>query len=152
MKCNSLRMFILFGTVAICGASLAHDGATGIVKKRMDAMSDIGDQMKAMAAILKGEQTFDASSVHTSATIIAGHARNIPELFPEGSLKKPSEALPVVWSRWEDFTKLGSSMEASAVSLAEVANSAQSITDVRDQIIAVGKSCKACHADFRQAK
>ena len=44
-------MFILFGTVAICGASLAHDGATGIVKKRMDAMSDIGDQMKAMAAM-----------------------------------------------------------------------------------------------------
>jgi cytochrome c556 len=152
MKNSTLGTFVLITTVAICGASLAHDGATGIVKKRMDAMSDIGKQMKAMASMLKGEQAFDANSVHTSATIIAEHARNIPHLFPEGSMKKPSEALPVVWSRWEDFTKLGSTMEASAASLAEAAETAQSMAGIRDQIIAVGKSCKACHTDFRQAK
>jgi len=152
MKSRSLRAFVLLATMAICGASLAHDGATGIVKKHMDAMSDIGKQMKAMASMLKGEQAFDADSVQTSATIIAGHARNIPHLFPEGSMKKPSEALPVVWSRWEDFTKLGSTMETSAASLAEAAKIAQSIASIRNQIITVGKSCKACHTDFRQAK
>jgi len=43
-------------------------------------------------------------------------------------------------------------MEASAASLAEAADTAQSMADIEDQVIAAGKSCKACHTDFRQAK
>ena len=97
MNKNFLGTFVLVAGVAICGASLAHDDATGIVKKRMDAMSDIGDQMKTIASMLKGEKQFDAGSLAASATTIADHARKIPHLFPEGSLKKPSEALPAVW-------------------------------------------------------
>ena len=152
MNKNFLGTFVLVAGVAICGASLAHDGATGIVKKRMDAMSDIGDQMKTIASMLKGEKQFDAGSLAASATTIADHARKIPHLFPEGSLKKPSEALPAVWLRWEDFAKLGSTMQSSAASLAEAAKSARNVEDIKGQIIAVGKSCKACHKDFRLAK
>lgn len=145
-------MFLLVFVTVSSGYSLAHKGATGIVKQRMEAMSDIGKQMKAMAAMLKGELAFDANAIQDSANVIAGHARNIPDMFPEGSNNKPSEALPVVWSRWDDFIKLGSKMEASAASLAKAASSARSMAGLKDQIIAVGRSCKSCHRDFRQAK
>lgn len=152
MKISPLAAFVVLATMAIFGSALAHDGATGIVKKRMDAMSDIGKQMKTMAAMLKGETAFDAGAVQASATKIAGHSRDIPHLFPQGSLKKPSEALPAVWTRWEEFARLGKNMESSAGSLAEAAKTARNMAGVRDQVIAVGKTCKACHTDFRLAK
>jgi Na+(H+)/acetate symporter ActP len=39
--------------LALCGASaLAHKGATGVIKERMDAMEVMAAEMKALAAMV----------------------------------------------------------------------------------------------------
>ncbi len=136
----------------LSGLALAHSGATGIVKQRMDVMSDVGEQMKTIAAIMKGEVAFDGQVVSSAAAKMATHAEMIPQLFPEGSIDGPSEALPAIWQDWEEFTQLGSSLKDKAGALASVAQTAKSPTDLTEALVAVGATCKGCHEKFRLAK
>lgn len=124
----------------------------GVVKQRMDAMKQLGQGMKSIAAMVKGEAEFDAAVVEMSARMIARHAGEMPELFPEGSLDKPTEALPVIWARWDEFTGIAMQMEADAIALAEASRNASSVENILPHLAEVGKSCKACHQDFRLAK
>jgi cytochrome c556 len=136
----------------LSGIALAHDGATGMVMQRMEAMKEIGSSMKAIGAMVKGEREFDGAAVESAAGVIAGHAKHMPHMFPEGSLDKPTEALPVIWVRWDNFTGIAKTMEADAMALAKAAKVASSAQDILPQLAEVGKSCKSCHQDFRQAK
>jgi len=137
---------------ALSGIALAHDGATGMVMQRMEAMKEISASMKAIGAMVKGEKEFNAAEVESSALVIAGHSKHIGHMFPEGSLDKPTEALPVIWTRWDDFTRIGKEMEMSALALAEASKTAATAQDIVPQLGAVGQTCKSCHQDFRQAK
>ena len=143
---------ILASAISATGVALSHSGATGIVKKRMDVMSDIAKSMKAIGAMMKGEAAFDAEVVKKSATAIADHTAHIPKLFPEGSDKKPSEALPTIWTDWDKFIKLSSEMGERAKALAVAAEGASGPGEIGAQFGAVAKTCKACHADFRLKK
>ncbi len=134
------------------GLAYSHSGATGIVKHRMDAMSDIAKSMKAIGAMIKGETGFDAAVVKSAASSIAGHAERIPELFPEGSMDKPSEALPSIWEDWAGFTSIAKDMGREAKELAAAADGASQIDQIKAPFGALAKTCKACHSDFRLAK
>lgn len=136
----------------VSGIAMAHEGATGIVMHRMEAMKEISESMKTIAAMVKGEKEFDAADVEAAARVIAGHGKHMPHMFPEGTLDKPTEALPVIWTRWDDFTGLAKKMETDALALAEAARGASSAQDIVPQLGEVGKSCKACHQDFRLAQ
>ncbi|MGI9484228.1 MAG: c-type cytochrome [Hyphomicrobiales bacterium] len=151
---NAKTFLSVAAVVAIAATSvvLAHSGATGIVKKRMDAMSDIGKNMKTIGTMLKGEAAFDGEAVKASASVIAGHAKEIPHLFPEGSNEKPTEALPSVWDKWDEFTAIASDLESAAGRLAEVASSAGDVSEIKKQFLGVAKTCKSCHEDFRLKK
>jgi cytochrome c556 len=147
------RLSVCLVALAACAtAALAHTGAMGVVKQRMDAMKQLGDGIKSIAAMVKAEAEFDAAAAEMSARMIARHASEMPALFPEGSLDKPTEALPVIWARWDDFTGIAKQMEADAMALAEASRSASSAEDILPHLAEVGKSCKACHQDFRLAK
>jgi cytochrome c556 len=142
----------LVAAIAVSGIAVAHDGAMGIVKTRMEMMKDVGASMKLIGAMVKGEAAFDAAKVEEAANTIAKHAGHIPKIFPEGSLDKPTEALPVIWTRWDDFTRIGKEMETAAQALAEAAKTAGEAKDIVPQLGAVGQTCKSCHQDFRLAK
>ncbi|MGB7206094.1 MAG: cytochrome c [Anderseniella sp.] len=142
-------------TIVVGSASslvIAHDGATGMVMQRMEAMKEIGTSMKTFGAMLKGEKAFSATEAEAAAMLIAGHGKHIGHMFPEGSLDKPTEALPVIWTRWDEFIRIAREMETSAQALAEASKNASSAQDILPNIEAVGKSCKACHQEFRLAK
>ena len=98
----------------------AHSGAKGIVKERMESMKSIGAQMKKLGAIVKDPKLFDASQVQNSAKILQEHAEKIPELFPEGSNEKPSEARVEIWSDWDKFVSIANDLVKSAVDLQTV--------------------------------
>ena len=134
------------------GVAFSHSGATGVVKHRMDAMSDIAKSMKAIGAMIKGETGFDAATVKASADSIAEHAARMPELFPEGSTKKPSEALPAIWEDWARFTTIAQDMGTKGKALAAAADGASQIDQIKAPFGALAKTCKACHSDFRLAK
>ena len=61
------KQILIALTLTATGAVLAHSGATGVVKQRMDAMVDMGDKSKIVANMFKGKTEFDkACLLYTS--------------------------------------------------------------------------------------
>ena len=118
-----MKLKILAATAAISIitgvlAAYAHTGATGVYKERMDAMGDMGDVVKRLSAMMRGETAYDADAVKAGAKTIRSHAGStMTGLFPEGSAHPPSEAKPEIWSDWDAFTALANQLETFAQGL-----------------------------------
>ena len=105
-------------TIATGGLAFAHGGATGIVKERMDAMTDMKNAVKTLTAIMRGETAYDAGTVKKEATVIRSHAGEaITKLFPADGNNSNSEAKLEVWSDWDGFTTLAERLETLAAGL-----------------------------------
>lgn len=121
---NKLELTI--GTVlalAITGAALAHGGATGVVKERMDGMKAMGNAVKSLAAMMRGEEDYDVAAVKMHGQTIESHAGDaLVDLFPKGSDGAPSEAKPAIWTDSADFEALASQLETYAIALQAAAN------------------------------
>jgi cytochrome c556 len=144
-----IRYIKLLGFAAIVATpalALAHSGATGIVKKRMETMKDVGAVMKELGAMVKGDASFDASTVARRADDLKTHAAGMPALFPEGSIHGPSEALPKIWEDFEGFSRIASDLESAATALSSV----NEATALPAALGAAGKTCKTCHSDYRK--
>ncbi|MDG1373115.1 MAG: cytochrome c [Paracoccaceae bacterium] len=164
MKPILIASAALLSTAAI---ALAHSGATGIVKERMDQMGMIAKSMKTIGEMIKGKTQYDPAIVEVEAAKIARHGgETLTKLFPEGSIKKPSEATPAIWTDWDRFSSIASDLSLYAAALSEGAgndraNGAASLAGQSgdpgslspDELFgAVAKTCSACHEDFRQKK
>lgn len=131
--------------------SQGHQGATGVVKERMDMMDTIGDDMKAIKSMVTKKQPFDADKLAQHAESIRALSVRIGEVFPEGSLGMPSEALPAIWKNWEDFTRMADKLTLEATKLRDIAADGD-LGPTMKQFAAVGKTCRSCHTDFRKKK
>lgn len=111
---------------AVPGTTLAHKGATGAVKQRMELMESVGKAMKTLTRIFKGEVDYDAEAVKTAAVQIQGHGgEQLAKLFPEGSLDGPTEASPKIWQDWSTFSTLWEQLGAYSGALVKSADNAQ---------------------------
>lgn len=115
------KKFVMSAVVASSFAvvAFAHGGATGIVKERMDGMSAMGQTMKALAPMMRGEVAYDAEAVRNGAELIGSHAgETLTGLFPEGSGGMPSEAKDAIWEDWEEFSELAEQLHTISEGLA----------------------------------
>ncbi len=116
----SMVAIILAATTTV---ALAHSGATGIVKERMDAMSEMGKTIKELATMMRGEKAYDANIVRTGAALIGKHSGDaMTGLFPKGSKHGPSEAREEIWTNWEEFKSLSNRLELLAAGLSDAAD------------------------------
>ncbi|MCW8944512.1 MAG: cytochrome c [Sedimenticola sp.] len=129
-------------------ALMAHGKATGIVKERMELMKKIGKQMRSISIMKKGKIPFNAEKISNHAETISHSSSKIPALFPEGSLQKPTEALPAIWEQWDQFLYLTDQLKLEAVALQEVAKQ-EDKQAILVQFEKLGKTCNGCHQDFR---
>jgi cytochrome c556 len=149
---QTLGILIMSSGVLVAANINAHSGATGVVKQRMDVMSDMADAMKAMASVVKGKQEFNREIFIQGGELIAGHSNMLPELFPEGSIQGSSEALPAIWQQWDDFVSLNDGAKANAEKMVKMAQEGSELRPLTKQFIKLGGSCKACHKDYRKKK
>lgn len=126
----------------------AHEGASGVVKARMDEMKDMAASLKAIGEMVKGETAFDADAAREAAASIAGHSRRIEDLFPEGSDHEPSRAKPIVWKKRAQFAEAATSLVQAAGDLGGA--SAKGVEALRPALAGVGQACKTCHETFRE--
>jgi cytochrome c556 len=140
----------LLASTTLAAVALAAGAATaddGMITYRQSVMKANGAHLTAVVTIIKGEVPFtDDLKVHTRAiaelATIAGH------VFPEGSGKGDTKALPAIWEKPEDFKKAYTAFQTAAAALAKTAE-----TDPKAVPAAVGelgKACKGCHDDFRK--
>ena len=136
--------------VIILGATVAgaQSDATGVVKERMQGMKAMSDATKALGALRAGAIPFNVETMRLAAMEIARHAKEGRELFPKGSLKSPSEALPLLWDEKLAFNNLFDDMAADAALLQEMSD-LSAATPVMNRI---GEACKECHWRYRIKK
>jgi cytochrome c556 len=142
------RLSLLLGACMLV-ASLpapAHEGATGIVKERMDGMETIANAMKEIHGRIVGNR--DLAGIRPVAARIVALAQRMPQWFPPGSNMSPSEALPTIWQRWPEFQAGAARLEHEAGLLAAAA-SAGDPKGIAEQYRAVGEICNDCHRQFR---
>lgn len=137
------------GAISVAPAT-SHEKATGVVKERMELMKANGKAMKAMGAMVKGESPYDADQVRALAEELRADSAKIPDLFPEGSLEPPSEALPAIWQNWAKFEELARRMGEASGAVADAADGG--LGAVAPVFGGLAKTCSACHTDFRKKK
>ena len=157
MKFNSLTITTICATVAIAGliqTAAGHNGATGIVKERMDGMVVMGKALGAIADMFKGKRDFDAKTVAQSGDTLIKHAKTLGDLFPDTKASRPgkhSAALSVVWEKNDAFLALAKSLGEKAEGLKLAADSGDQ-QKVKMAFGQTAKVCSACHEGFRKPK
>lgn len=134
--------------LAVSVPSFAHEHASGVVKERMDAMTDMAKRDKAISERLKSKRNLAA--IKADAETIAEHAPHIPHLFPEGSLQKPTRARSAIWQNWSDFENKAKSLQSAAQKLAGTSpDDAAAMTTAANDMVRV---CTSCHEKYRSRR
>ncbi|MEN0001237.1 MAG: cytochrome c, partial [Pseudomonadota bacterium] len=129
-------------------AAMAHSGATGAVKMRMDTMKSIANDMKAIATTLNNKQ-LRYGLIGAAANRIEGHSARVPQEFREEDLSHPTEAQPLIWDQFDDFTRLSRTMEQAARQLERSALEQAKPEVIVEDFKTLGATCGACHRDYR---
>lgn len=157
--CFALLLLALLSIVLSSGLmpaspALAHGGATGIVKTRMDAMGMIGKAAKAIQLMLIGKTPYAPERIIAAAEVIKAHGgAALTRHFPKGSLQAPTEAVPAIWTEWDTFSKEAEQLAIRAGTLAGIAKT--SGTDkpaIKQAFKAMMQTCSSCHMQFRDKR
>lgn len=149
MRIMGLMTALVLGSVlGLPGPVIAHDGATGIIKQRHDAMKSLGQTMKAWKAVLDAGSSSDQAEVKAIADRLAAAAGSrLLALFPKDGPRHMTAAQPIIWTQWDVFDRLAMALDARAVSLAKARSD---IVLLRSEFKAVGQICRECHDRFRK--
>lgn len=139
---------LLFSVISIPTVVLAHGGAKGIVKERMESMELMGKAMKYVGGMVRGDVQADMNTVQEAAQTIIRHGERLPALFPDGSNKGRSDASPKIWQAFGQFEESTDKMIAAAHALS-VAAQTNNLAQVENSHKALGKTCSDCHRNFR---
>lgn len=132
-------------------ATVSHEGATGIVKARMDMMKSLGQSTKILTAMYGDKMPQEPAVVVNEARWIASQAQRMAKLFPKGSKSWPSEARLEIWQDWSAFQDLAEDLVQKGEQLAKRAAVAPFSETTADFRALVGV-CGSCHKKFRETR
>jgi cytochrome c556 len=122
------------------------------IKYRQSALTVMGTHVGRIGAMAQGKVPFDAKAAAENADIIATLAKLPFTAFGEGTDKGlPNRAKPEIWKDAAKFKSASEAMIAEAGKLDAAAKSG-SLDAIKVAMGGLGKSCKACHDDFRAEK
>jgi cytochrome c556 len=134
----------------ILGATAVAAQNVAVIKERQDALKAIGDAVKPVGAMYKGEADFDLAKVQAALKVIQEKAAILPPLFPDDSKTGgDTEALPIIWDEKADFEsrykKLGDSAKAAEAAITDE----ETFPDAWKEVMG---NCSGCHKKFRKPK
>ena len=141
-----IAVFCVFAILTDVPNLYAHQGATGIVKHRMDAFTKAKSQMREIQAALRESDRETISAITSEMQI---WAQQMQEAFPEGSDIPPSEALPAIWDDASGFADAITAYQTALIALHSAAQTDDSAA-VRERFKAVGQACASCHKGYRK--
>ncbi len=139
---------LVVGIGAGCaGKSMSQGGSGDVVADRQRVMKLQGASWADIQAKAKAG---NIEAIAVNAETLAMTARQIPALFPEGSLTDKSKAKPDVWQKWPEFQAAARNLEAQAEKLRDAAR-AKNEQLTQDIVKDFGRTaCGTCHTPFRQ--
>ena len=141
-------LYLVLAAAIFAGSAFAAEDSA--VKYRKSVMKALGGHMGATASIVKGEAGAKHHLVAHAASM-SSIARMTADLFPKGSDKGDTRALPVIWEKPQDFAKVVQALEAATGGLVAAARSGDG-NEIKNAFSAVGKACGGCHKKFRKKK
>ena len=149
MRLRHLLLPLVAAGLAATAAVAADKEAKGIVAVRQNAMDANGGHVGAIKAILT-EYPQAINLVVPHAEAIAAVALTVPDMFPKGSDQPPTNALPAVWEKPDEFKAAAQKAHDLAQKLAETAQGG----DVQATLAAFGalgkEGCGGCHETFKK--
>ena len=141
--------------IAVIGA-LAAGGMVGgatialaqadVVKQRQDNRKATAAEMKAIKGIIDAKG--DAKTAVAHAAKLKELESAFVKMFPAGSDKSDTKALPAVWTDMAGFQKASANASAAYDKLAAAAGSGD-LAALGAAFGDTGKACGACHNTFR---
>ena len=135
----------------LAGLAAAQAKPDVLVKQRQAAMTLIGKYWGPIAGMASGKVSpYNADVVARYATYLENLAQMPWDGFHESTKdEKNTKALPAIWSQKAKFDELAQRLQTETAKLGELAR-AKDEAGVKQQYAAVGKTCGACHENFRQ--
>ena len=149
----SLRTLLAAGVAAaitLSPVALSHfDDKQVMLSYRQSWFAMLGTNFGPMVAMLKGEMPWDQAR-------LAEHAKQLEQLsamditrgFGPGTDKGTTRAKPEIWQNQDDFTAKMKDMHEASVALVAAVNGGDRKA-IGAAIGATGKSCKACHDEYK---
>jgi len=136
----------LIVSLFITSGALAHTGATGIVKERMEGFKAAKTSMKTLKTAVRAE---DFDTLTSEAERLQLWFSDLERYFPEGSNEKPSEALDIIWQEFDQFSGIAQETRDASAALLKAAERRDRGAAI-DAFSDLAASCKACHDDYRE--
>ena len=141
-----------FAITAACSATVhAQAKPDVLVKQRQSAMALQGKYFGPMAGMAQGKIPYDAGLVARNAGYLDVLAKMPWDGFTPNTKGEKTGALPAVFSEPAKFKEAADRLQTEATKLAQVSRGGDEAT-VKAQILAVGKTCAACHDDYREKR
>jgi len=141
----------LISSITIVGVVKAAPSVSDLIKSRQDKLRDMGGALKGVDDELKKRNPDWDNVIGPAVETLQSRGKYLLEWFPRGSGPESglkTYALPALWQKPDDFTKLGKAMMAETVKMKQIALT-KDAAGLRAEVAAVGKSCKACHDSYR---
>lgn len=123
----------------------AHNGVKDPnVMARMMAMGEIAKATKTLGDMARGVTPLHQAKARMARDTIVTKADKLPVLFETNASDPKSEALPLIWDNWADFTARTETMKQAAIGL-EFTDKATLSASLR----ALGSTCGGCHKRYR---
>ena len=148
MKKQTLLVAVMSALAAgamVGGATIALAQAD-VIKQRQDNRKETAATMRTIKGVIDAKG--DVKAVVTSAAKLKELEAAFVKLFPAGSDKGETKALPTVWSDSAGFQAASKNADAAYDKLAVAAGSGD-LAAVTAAFGDTGKACVACHDKFR---
>lgn len=146
--------FVGVGVVLSLAATVIVTAApadVAMIKSRQDKLREMGSALKQIDDELKKRTPDWEGVIQPNVQTLQDRGPFLLKWFPKGSGPEAGAktyALPAVWQKGDDFAKLGKAMMTETQKLHPVFLK-KDPQELRAQVVAIGKSCKACHDGYR---
>jgi len=113
----------------------------------MMVMKEMASNTKIVGQMLKGKTSFDANEAKLALERLSSLSLETPKVFKINATDPKSEAKPVIWDEFDEFTRLSKDLAETSTDLA---SSLKTIDDLRPALKRVSSGCKACHSRYRE--
>jgi cytochrome c556 len=120
-----------------------------LVKQRQAAMTLQGKYFYPIRAMAQGKTQYDAKTVARNIGFLDALAHMPWDGFTPATKDVKSQATPAVFSDPAKFKEGADRFQAEMTKLTEVSRKGDEAA-IRNQILAVDKTCGACHDNFRE--
>jgi len=150
-----LSRSMLMAGAALLGAAIALPAAAQFakpedaIKYRKGALFVMGQHFGRVAAMANGKIPFDAKAAAENAEIATAMSKLPYVAFIEGTDKGETRAEPKIWTEMDKFKAAATKMQEEMVKL-NVAAKSGNLDAIKAAVGETGKSCKACHDNYRK--